>query len=125
MAATESPTKDDMTQSLVMNVCKDILAPIVRADGGEMYLVSATIDEPQMRQRILPIDVRALGGIGRLMRFARRTEHRRDALFRFLERRAEGSVCFQRDLFVHFPKLLVRRRPEEKIILLRALAVDP
>jgi Fe-S cluster biogenesis protein NfuA len=29
----------------VMKTCRDLLAPLVRADGGEMYLVAATAED--------------------------------------------------------------------------------
>ena len=35
----ETPSRDQ-----IMRICREILAPLVRADGGEMYLVSATAD---------------------------------------------------------------------------------
>lgn len=31
----------DNSRDAVLKVCRDVLAPLVRADGGEMYLVSA------------------------------------------------------------------------------------
>src|ERR1700751_1158771 len=44
MAAPEgSAPKDDLV-STIRSVCRDLLAPIVNADGGEVYLVSATTD---------------------------------------------------------------------------------
>jgi Fe-S cluster biogenesis protein NfuA len=29
----------------ILKACRDILAPLIRADGGEMYLVSATAED--------------------------------------------------------------------------------
>ncbi|HEX7663981.1 MAG TPA: NifU family protein [Polyangiaceae bacterium] len=30
---------------MVLKVCRDVLAPLVRADGGEIYVISATADD--------------------------------------------------------------------------------
>jgi Fe-S cluster biogenesis protein NfuA len=37
--ATDAPIRD-----VVMKICREILGPLVRSDGGEMYLVDATAD---------------------------------------------------------------------------------
>ena len=34
----------DLRES-VLKVCREVLAPLVRADGGEIYLVSAAVDD--------------------------------------------------------------------------------
>lgn len=34
----------DLRES-VLKICRDVLAPLVRADGGEIYLVSAAADD--------------------------------------------------------------------------------
>lgn len=33
------------SRDTVLKVCRDVLAPLVRADGGEIYLVSAAADD--------------------------------------------------------------------------------
>jgi Fe-S cluster biogenesis protein NfuA len=38
-AETSRTAVDDSVKEQVTKVCRDILAPIVRSDGGEMYLV--------------------------------------------------------------------------------------
>jgi Fe-S cluster biogenesis protein NfuA len=37
-------SRDASANDPILKVCRDILAPLVRADGGEMFLVSATSD---------------------------------------------------------------------------------
>jgi Fe-S cluster biogenesis protein NfuA len=36
---------DDKGKDQVTRLCREVLAPIVRADGGEMYLVAISADE--------------------------------------------------------------------------------
>lgn len=45
MAKVESTPKIDETTHLVSGICKELLAPLVRADGGEMYLVTVNGDD--------------------------------------------------------------------------------
>ena len=33
------------TEDLIAKLCRDVLAPLVRADGGELYLVSVGADD--------------------------------------------------------------------------------
>ncbi len=35
----------DNSRDAVLKVCRDVLAPLVRADGGEIYLVSAAAED--------------------------------------------------------------------------------
>ena len=36
----ESPTKDQ-----ILKMCREVLSPLVRADGGEMYVVGISLEE--------------------------------------------------------------------------------
>lgn len=36
----DSPSKDQ-----ILKMCREVLAPLVRADGGEMYFVGLTVEE--------------------------------------------------------------------------------
>lgn len=51
MRRVDAPAKDDASlaslasRDRVAAICRDILAPIVRADGGEMYLVGVSGDD--------------------------------------------------------------------------------
>ena len=40
-----NPVLDDPDRVLLMKACKDVLAPLVKADGGEMYLVRVGADD--------------------------------------------------------------------------------
>lgn len=39
-ALVDAPAKDQ-----ILKMCREVLSPLVRADGGEMYVVGVTVDE--------------------------------------------------------------------------------
>jgi Fe-S cluster biogenesis protein NfuA len=41
----EAAAEDDELRASLLKVCREVLAPLVAADGGVMYLVKATADE--------------------------------------------------------------------------------